>query len=145
MPYTINNDDVNKSWGFGRRDCSSYISMVITAMGVPGAEGLPGTSSLIGMNFTNFQTITGSAAEIRAQLQPGDIVVRSGHTEMFMGWADEASKLAYVLSWGGSARLTQIQTIRFKAVPQGQLLTVERHTLSQGKGQMRLMVLMVTL
>lgn len=119
MPYTINNDDVNKSWGFGRRDCSSYISMVITAMGVPGAEGLPGTSSLIGMNFTNFQTITGSAAEIRAQLQPGDIVVRSGHTEMFMGWADEASKLAYVLSWGGSARLNSYPNTNTNDTVQG--------------------------
>lgn len=85
----------------GKWDCSSYVCAVLNNMGISKYHQ-QATGTLLNMDLTEFGFTRIMFS--KEALQPGDIVVKSGHTEIFVGWADDAHKQSYVWSWGGSER-----------------------------------------
>lgn len=85
----------------GKWDCSSYVCAVLNNMGIS-KYNQQSTGTMINMDLSEFgfTRLTFS----KEALQPGDIVVKVGHTEIFAGWADDVHKTAYVWSWGSSER-----------------------------------------
>lgn len=91
-----------------RRDCSAYITYVLGNLGASWIWKIE-PSELTVINTTeigNFKDRIENSPNFiwlkynPDELQPGDIVVRSGHTEMFMGWYDRETYDVYQYAWG---------------------------------------------
>lgn len=87
------------SLGSVRMDCSGYLTQVLKLSGYPSASMTSGTdlTALLGFERVAY-----------ADMQPGDIVSYSGHTNIFAGWKEgsEGSIPYYAYSWGGQADKT---------------------------------------
>lgn len=92
-----------------RRDCSCYVSCVLYNLGLGymwdnGIEPVTMSSySFIDLkntldNSDNFTCLIYT----KDAVQPGDIVVKGGHIEVFMGWANKEANEVYHYSWGSS-------------------------------------------
>lgn len=91
-----------------RRDCSAYIIMVLANLGCDYAW------SLSDSDYSHITTrqLCNDIEKIRASqyfdvlpyskdiVKPGDIVLKKGHTEVFLGWDNKENNTVYHYSWG---------------------------------------------
>lgn len=102
----IDGTTVNKTT---RTDCSAYVGMVLTALGADWSGLGYGTGEMMTwaskVQASDKFIWLGYTPDI---VQPGDIVIKSGHTEIFMGWADRNANKVYKYSWGSSANVYNI-------------------------------------
>lgn len=86
-----------------RTDCSAFVSMTLIGLGAEWVSYAEGTSNMI-----NWETKVKSSDKFiwlpfsKENLQSGDILLRSGHTEFFFGWTDDSKSQLYHLSWGST-------------------------------------------
>lgn len=101
VPFSINGKTYNT-----RQDCSSYMNSVLVNMGATWANPTYGTGTMRGSSYK-----TSIIADDRfiyldydkAILQPGDIVVKTGHTEMVCEIVDPNTNTYRRYSWGGTS------------------------------------------
>lgn len=89
-----------------RRDCSAYIIMVLANLGCDYAWGISDYLDITTRRLCN------DIEKIRASqyfdvlpyskdtVKPGDIVLKRGHTEVFLGWDNKEENRVYHYSWG---------------------------------------------
>lgn len=98
-----------------RRDCSAYIGMVLANLGAEWLWDLDEreykeiNSLVISEYKNNVETSKFEFLDYNPNiLKPGDIVVRAGHTEMFMGWHNRTNYEVYHYSWGSTADVENV-------------------------------------
>lgn len=98
-----------------RRDCSAYIGMVLANLGAEWLWDLD-DSEYKGINSDKISKYRGTVTTSKFEffdynpniLKPGDIVVRAGHTEMFMGWHNRENYEVYHYSWGSTSDVENV-------------------------------------
>lgn len=103
------NQRVNYTTFRTRRDCSAYVSCVLYNLGFDymwkndtRIENI-GTGTLTGLIDTFKKSeLFDVLPYSKDSVSPGDIVLKVGHVEIFMGWKNKDTNEVYHYSWGSS-------------------------------------------